>query len=178
MFFTFGPYVLIMKYGATPEIIATLMGICAVLSIFVSPLIGKIIDRAGFKAVMVGDTVILFFVCLVYGFAHHIFPENIAFLVICGIFILDNLVSHASMAASIYVKHLSDTREEMTATLTTGISIDHLISIFIALVGGMVWEYVGVELLFVLAALMAVMNSLIALTIRTTHRGKLGMTES
>lgn len=178
VFITFGPYLLILKYGATPGVIASLLGACAVLSIFTSPLIGKIIDRVGYKVVMVGDTVILFFVCLVYGFAHYLFSMEIAYIVVCGVFILDNLVSHASMAASIYVKHLSDTREEMTATLTTGISIDHLISIFIALVGGMIWEYVGIELLFILAALMAVMNSLIALTIRTTSRGKLGMTES
>ncbi len=167
VFLTFGPYVLILKYGSTPAVIASLMGLCAVLSIFVSPMIGRIIDRAGFKAVMVGDTVILFFVCLIYGFAHRIFPHEIAYIVICSVFVLDSLVSHASMAASVYVKHLSDNREEMTATLTTGISLDHLISIFIALAGGMVWEYLGIELLFVLAAAMAVMNSLIALTIRT-----------
>jgi MFS family permease len=167
VFLTFGPYVLILKYGASPAVIASLLGICAVISIFSSPLIGKLIDHIGYKKIMVGDTVILFFVCLVYGFAHHLFPENIAFYVICGVFILDSLVSHASMAASVYVKDLSDNREEMTATLTTGISLDHVISIFIALVGGFIWEHVGIELLFVLAAVMAVMNSLIALTIKT-----------
>ena len=166
VFITFGPYVLVLKYGASPTVIATLMGICAVLSIFTTPLIGKLIDRIGYKKIMVGDTVILFFVCLVYGFAHHLFPENIAFYVICGIFIIDSLVSHASMAASVYVKDLSDNQEEMTATLTTGISLDHVISIFIALAGGFIWENVGIELLFVLAAVMAVMNSLIALTIK------------
>jgi MFS family permease len=167
VFLTFGPYVLVLKYGATPAVIATLMGICAVLSIFTSPMIGKLIDKIGYKKIMVGDTVILFFVCLVYGFAHHLFQENIAFYVICGVFIIDSLVSHASMAASVYVKDLSDSREEMTATLTTGISLDHAISIFIALAGGFIWEHVGIELLFVLAAAMAVMNSLIALTIKT-----------
>jgi hypothetical protein len=70
------------------------------------------------------------------------------------------------MAASVYVKDLSATREEMTATLTTGISLDHLISIFIALAGGMIWEFLGIELLFVTAAVMAVMNSLVAMMIK------------
>ncbi|MBC8452606.1 MAG: hypothetical protein H8D65_01980 [Spirochaetes bacterium] len=72
------------------------------------------------------------------------------------------------MAASVYVKDLSDNREEMTATLTTGISLDHAISIFIALAGGFIWEHVGIEMLFILAAIMSAMNSLIALTIKTT----------
>ncbi|NQT58254.1 MAG: MFS transporter [Bacteroidetes bacterium] len=174
---TFGPYVLILKYGATPAIIATLMGACAVVSIVTSPLIGKLIDRIGYKKVLVGDTVILFFVCLVYGFAHHLFPEHIAFIVICGVFILDSLVSHASMAASVYVKELSDDREEMTATLTTGISLDHVISILIALAGGFIWEHIGIELLFVLAAVMAMMNSLIALTIKSGKRQNGNMME-
>lgn len=170
VFLTFGPYVLILKYGATPTIIASLLGLCAVLNIVGSPIIGRIIDKAGFKAVMVGDTVILFFICLLYGFAHRIFPFDTAYIVTCCVFVADSLISHASMAASVYVKYLSDTREEMTATLTTGISLDHLISIFIAMAGGMIWEFFGIELLFILAALMAVMNSLIALTIKTSER--------
>jgi MFS family permease len=166
VFLTFGPYVLILHYGASPSVIASLLGATAVLSIVTSPLIGKIIDKAGFKAVMVGDTVILFFVCLVYGFAHRIFQVDTAYLVIIVVFILDGIVSHASMAASIYVKSLSESRDEMTATLTTGISIDHFISIFIALAGGMIWEFFGIELLFVLAALLAAGNSLVALMIK------------
>lgn len=167
VFLTFGPYVLIVVYGASASLIATLMGVCAVLNIFVSPLIGKIIDKAGYKAVMVGDTVILFFVALVYGFSHRLFGHDVAFYVICSVFIIDSVVSNASMAASVYVRALSDDKEEMTATLTTGISIDHLVSIFIALIGGFIWEYLGIELLFTLAALLAVANSLLALRIKS-----------
>ncbi|MCF7933757.1 MAG: MFS transporter [Spirochaetia bacterium] len=166
VFMTFAPYVLILNYGASTSVIAMLMGVCAALNIVVSPLIGKLIDRAGYKAVMVGDTVILFFVCLLYGFAHRLFPISVAYIVVAVVYVIDHLVSNASMAASVYVRHLSDDRDEMTATLTTGISLDHLISIFIALAGGLIWEFLGIELLFILAALLAVMNSLIALTIK------------
>ena len=171
VFLTFGPYVLILNYGASPSVIASLMGFSAVLNIFGSPLIGRIIDKIGYKKVMVGDTLILMVVCLIYGFAHHLFPMNIAYIVIAVVFVLDTLISHASMAASVYVKDLSTTREEMTATLTTGISLDHLISIFIALAGGMIWEFLGIELLFVTAAVMAVMNSLIAMMIKPVQSG-------
>lgn len=166
VFLTFAPYVLILYYGASPSKIASLMGISAVLTIFGSPLIGRIIDKAGYKSVMVGDTVILFFVCLLYGFAHRLFPADTAYLVISIVYVVDRVVSQASIAASVYVKDLSENREEMTATLSTGISLDHLISIFIALAGGAIWEFLGIEMLFILAAMMAVMNSLIALTIK------------
>ena len=171
VFLTFGPYVLILMYGADASVIATLFAVSSALNIFVSPLIGKIIDKAGYKAVMVGDTVILFFVCLVYGFAHHIFSQHAAYIAVITVFILDNLLSNASMAGSVYVKELSSGREEMTATLTTGLSIDHLISIFIALAGGFIWQNLGIELLFILAGVMALANSAVALTVRVVPRG-------
>ena len=41
--------------------------------------IGKIIDRVGYKIVMVSDTLILVIGCFFYGFAHHIFPLCSAF---------------------------------------------------------------------------------------------------
>jgi hypothetical protein len=166
VFLTFGPYVLILYYGASPAVIATLLGVTAMLSILASPLIGRIIDKVGYKAVMVGDTVILFFVCIVYGFAHWVLPQQGAYTAILIVFVLDGIISHASMAASVYVKSISDSKDEMTATLTTGISIDHLVSVFIALSGGIIWELFGIELLFTLAALLAAGNSLVALRVK------------
>ena len=165
IFLTFAPYVLILQYGASTELIASLLGVCSVLNIFFTPVVGKIIDRVGYKAVMVLDTVFLFFVCLAYGFAHRLFPGQAAFHVVCVAFILDSMISNASMAASVYISRISPNREEMTSTLSTGISINHLISVIIALGGGAVWERLGIELLFVLAAVMAVCNSLFALTV-------------
>lgn len=169
VFLTFAPYVLILKYGANASTVATLLGLSAALNIVVSPLIGRIIDRLGFKIVMVGDTVLLFFICMMYGFAHHIFTDmHTAFIAVCITFILDILISNASMAGSVYVRVLSDDRDEMTATLTTGLSLDHLISVGIVLIGGFIWEYVGIELLFCTAAVLALLNSFIASRIRTS----------
>ena len=172
VFLTFGPYLLILKYGVQTEYLAALLGISALINIFFNPVIGRIIDRWGYRAVMIGDTVILFFVCLLYGFAHRLFPEGTALIVVSVVFILDWMISNASMASSIYVNRISNGREEVTATLSTGISINHLISVSIALVGGLIWESMGVELLFVLAALMAVGNTLFAMSIPRVRREK------
>jgi MFS family permease len=170
VFLTFAPYVLILHYGASTELIATLLGVCAVINIFFTPLMGRIIDRVGYKLVMVLDTVFLFFICLIYGFAHRLFPHDVAFYVVCGTFILDWMISNASMATSVYLSRISDDREEMTSTLSTGLSINHLISVGIALGGGVIWEQLGIELLFVLAAIFAVCNSLFALTVPSAKK--------
>ncbi len=166
IFLTFAPYVLILQYGADPSIMSQLYAVCAAFGMLCSPLVGKIIDRVGYKAVMVADTLILIVVCLLYGFSHRLFPAGIAFVVVCGNFVLDSVISIASMASNIYVKRIAANQEEVTATLSTGISVNHVISIFIALMGGWIWKVTGIEVLFALSAFFGLVNSLYAATIR------------
>ncbi len=111
IFLTFAPYVLILVYGATTTTISLLLAICALFGMLLSPAIGRIIDRLGYKVVMVADTLILVAVCLLYGFAHRLFPMHIAFYVVMVNFILDSIISLASMASNVYVMDLSDNRE-------------------------------------------------------------------
>jgi len=115
---------------------------------------------------MVADTLILVIVCFFYGFAHHIFPREIAFIVCCVNYILDSIISLASMAANIYVQDLADNEEEVKATISTGVSINHVITIFIALFGGWIWQTLGIELLFIVSAVLGLCNSAYAATIK------------
>ncbi|MDR1930110.1 MAG: MFS transporter [Treponema sp.] len=167
IFLTFAPYVLILQYGADTSVIALLYVICSGAGFIASPLLGKLIDKAGYKFVMVSDTLILVVVCFFYGFSHRIFSAQTAYLVVCVNFVLDSIISLASMASNVYVKDLASSQEELTATLSTGISVNHLISIAIALLGGWIWERTGIEVLFSLSALLGILNSVYAATIKT-----------
>ena len=167
VFFTFGPYVLILFYGANAAMISLLFAISAVACFFAAPLVGKIIDKVGYKTVMVTDTLILVVVCFFYGFAHHIFPKDIAFIVCCINYVIDAMISLASMASNIYVQDLSDSQDETKATISTGVSINHVITIFIALFGGWIWQTLGIETLFILSAILGLCNSAYAATIKT-----------
>ncbi|MCL2214048.1 MAG: MFS transporter [Treponema sp.] len=169
IFLTFGPYVLVREYGTDPSIMAMLMAICAVFVMVCSPLIGKLIDKVGYKAVMVTDTLILIVVCLMYGFAHRLFAPGIAFIVVCCNFILDQIISIASMANNVYVQRISSNREEITATLSTGISVNHIFSVFIALIGGWIWEAAGIETLFSISAVLGLVSSIYAATIKKSE---------
>ena len=166
VFMTFGPYVLILFYGANTAMISTLYAVSAIACFFASPIVGRIIDRVGYKTVMVADTLILVIVCFFYGFAHHIFPMNVAFIVCCVNYVLDAIISLASMASNVYVKELSDNPEEMKATISTGVSINHVITIFIALFGGWIWEALGIETLFIASAVLGLCNSAYAASIK------------
>ena len=163
---TFGPYVLILFYGANAATISLLFAVSAVACFFASPLVGRIIDKLGYKIVMVADTLILVVVCFFYGFAHHLFPREVAFYVCCINYILDAVISLASMASNVYVQDLADNSQEVKATISTGVSINHVITIFIALFGGWIWEKLGIEMLFIASAILGLCNSAYAATIK------------
>ena len=167
VFFTFGPYVLILFYGADAGTISLLFAISAIACFTLAPLVGKIIDRIGYKTVMIADTLILVIVCFFYGFAHHLFSMEVAFIVCCINYILDSVISLASMASNVYVQDISDSKDEMRATISTGISVNHLITIFIALLGGWIWNILGIETLFIISAVLGLCNSAYAATIKT-----------
>jgi MFS family permease len=172
IFITFAPYVLILEYGADTSIISMLLAICAVFGFVLSPLMGRLIDKLGYKVIMVADTLILILVCLLYGFAHWIFPARIAFIVVCANYVLDSIISLASMASNVNVQDIASSQEEITATLSTGVSVNHVISIFIALMGGWLWKIAGIEVLFTMSAILGVINSLYAATIKKPDQGR------
>jgi len=167
VFFTFGPYVLILFYGANAAMISLLFAVSAVACFFAAPTVGRIIDKVGYKVVMVSDTLILVIVCFFYGFAHHLFSMEVAFVVCCINYVLDAVISLASMAANVYVQDLADSADETKATISTGVSINHVITIFIALFGGWIWQTLGIETLFIASAILGLCNSAYAATIKT-----------
>ncbi len=170
VFFTFGPYVLILFYKADAAMISLLFAISAVTCFFASPVVGRIIDRIGYKIVMITDTIILVAVCFAYGFAHRFFSHDVAFVICCCAYVLDAVISLASMASNVYVQDLADNQEEVKATISTGVSINHVITVFIALFGGWIWQTLGMELLFVISAVLGLCNSAYAATIKTKRK--------
>jgi MFS family permease len=143
-----------------------LYAVTSCVGMICGPLIGRLIDRVGYKAVMVGDSFLIILVCLLYSSAHLLFPMGTAFIVVCITYVLDSMVSMGRMAASVYVRRIASDKEEVSATLSTGISVDHVISITMALAGGWIWRLTGFEVLFVVSAGIGLAKSLYTLTIK------------
>jgi hypothetical protein len=55
VFLTFAPYVLILTYGASTALMSSLYGLGSLVSIFLSPTVGRLMDRIGYTAVVVAD---------------------------------------------------------------------------------------------------------------------------
>ena len=165
IFVTFAPYVLVTQYNARAELVAALYGIWTLSNIFINPFVGRLVDRFGYKKIIVVDALLLIVLCFLYGFAHRIFPFGTAFGIICMVFVLDAILFAVGLARAMYAKTLSSNQEEITSSISTGLSINHLISIIIAVVGGYLWQQFGIEVLFSVAGFFSLCSFFYSLTL-------------
>ncbi|MFA5857871.1 MAG: MFS transporter [Elusimicrobiota bacterium] len=167
LFMTFAPWVLITVYMQPTQAIATLLTIGGIIGIVFKPLLGRWIDKYGERVILSIETVMTVFVCVFYGFAGKMFSHGVALAIISGCYIIDQLLMSVSMARATYLKKVALSPQDVTATLSAGTSIDHVFSISVALLGGIVWTRFGYEYIFLSGAVLALVNLVFTLKIRT-----------
>jgi MFS family permease len=144
----------------------------AIIGVAFQRVAGYLIDRFGERRVMIGDGIALSVVCIGYGYAFDWFGTASAALpVASACYVADNLLFALGNARVAYLSRLTQTPEEITSTLSMGVSINHIASMTIPAVAGTIWVYFGYERLFAVAALLALVNA--ALALRVPRRGAL-----
>ena len=167
VFLTFAPWVLIKIYHQPATVIATLLFAASCFGIFFKPWLGKMIDRVGERRILMGEALSLILVCLGYGFAGHLGLKNYAIWLVFFCFILDQLLFAVNMARTIYLHKRLVFQSDLTPTLSMGTSLDHVVSMTVPILGGLLWEILGYESIFLAAALVACINFLVARSIKT-----------
>jgi predicted MFS family arabinose efflux permease len=167
IFLTFAPWVLVTVFKQKTQVLATLLAVGGVIGIFFKPMLGKAIDKLGERVILTSEAVMLVFVCIGYGFAREIFTETAAMFIAFTCYILDQLLMSVGMARATYLQKIAVKPEDVTQTLTMGVSIDHIFSIGIAVSGGFIWLKLGYQYVFLLGAIIAVINFFSALRIKT-----------
>jgi MFS family permease len=170
LFITFAPWVLVSVLGQSTAIMATLFTIGGVIGILFQPLLGWAIDKFGERIVLASEAVVLVFVCLGYGFATFIFPEDTAFLVVCGCFLIDQMIFSVGMARSTYMKKIALQSDHIQPALTAAVTIDHVFSITAALVGGIIWSKFGFQYVFLFGMVIAIINFFVALRVQVPQK--------
>ncbi len=158
IFLTFAPWVLIKIFDQKTEMVATLLTVGGIAGIFFNPLLGKAIDRLGERRILMAEAALLIIVCAGYGFSKSLFSETMALYVAFACFVADQLLMSVGMARATYLKKIAVKPEDVPQTLTMGVSIDHIFSISIALVGGVIWDAVGYQYVFLIGAVIALVN--------------------
>lgn len=166
IFITFAPWVIVTIFNKPTQTIATLIVIGGVIGILFQPILGKAIDHLGERFVLAAEAVVFVFVCFGYGFSKSLLPENTAFLITCGCFLVDQVLMSVSMARSTYIKKIAIQESDIQPALSASITIDHFFSIGIALLGGVIWNRFGFQYVFLLGVAIAITNFFMTMKIR------------
>ena len=165
IFITFGPWVLIKVFGQGVATFAILSFLIAGLGIVFKPFIGHLIDHVGERFVLAGEAVCLIFICLGYAFTQGLLANlglgRITLYVICFLFVLDQMLASVSMARATYLKKIALNAEDVSPTLSMGITLDHMVSMFVPFLGGFVWTVMGYQYVFLGGAAIATLNLLL-----------------
>lgn len=170
LFITFAPWVLVTVFRQPTQTIATLMTIGGVIGILFQPFLGWAIDRLGERVILAAEAVLLAFVCFGYGFAKSLLPEGAAFLVTCACYLLDMMLMSVGIARSTYIKKIALDPADVQPALTAAVTIDHVFSISIALLSGVIWNAFGYQYVFLMGVFIAFLNFLAALQVRVMKK--------
>ena len=166
IFLTFAPWVLVTVFKQKTHVVAALLMTGGVIGIFFKPLLGHAIDRFGERFILTAEAVILIFVCFGYGFANDLFSGTVAMYIAFICYVIDQLLMSVGMARATYLQKIAVRPEDVNQTLTMGVTIDHVFSITVALLGGFIWVKLGYQHVFLLGMFIAVLNTFSALRIR------------
>jgi len=164
----YGTWVLVDVLMKKADTIAMLSMIAGFISIFFLNKLGNWMDQFGIKRMLYLDAltfigVYLGFGFVVWGITTKIIPSHsLGLWMIYILFILDKLSFRMGMIKAVYLRSIAWSEEEITSTLSLGLSLDHVVSILAAFAGGYVWSQWGSQWVFFLAALFSLGNLFVA----------------
>ncbi len=142
--YVFGSWVIVDLLLKRADTMSLLLITASFISIFFMRAIGRWIDRYGIKRMMYVDALTFIFVYVIYGFVVWGISSKALpgvgwpVLMVYALFVMDRLSMQIGVVKSVYLKSIAITKEEITATLSTGTSLDHMVSILAAQLSGLV----------------------------------------
>jgi MFS family permease len=159
VFSAFNIMVLVYNYGLSAMQISFLMLASGLVNFLFARRLGHILDVSGERITLTVAYIGLALCFVGYALAHNVW--FLGFLVICI-----NLIATLSMGISTYVNRIAPP-EELTATLSTGVSVNHLTSVGLSLLAGALLPVVGYQVLCWAVVVIVSLSVPFALQIRT-----------
>jgi predicted MFS family arabinose efflux permease len=143
LFITFGPWMLVDLFGQSVGTMTMLFLVISMVGIGAQPLAGRLTDRYGPRAVLGGEALATILVCLLYAFAPELLPKGTALVVVAACYVIDQSLNAVTNTRAVYVKRIATGPEDVSPTLSLGISIDHAVSMFLPMLGSLAWRGSG-----------------------------------
>lgn len=171
----YGPWVLIELLNKKVDTLSILSIIGSLIGIFFIPALGRWIDRFGVKKLLYADALSFIGVYILYGIlsalfkASHIPVTGLPVLMAYILFIVDKMSNQMGMIRTLYLKSILVKPSDFTPTLSLGLSLDHVVSITCAILAGIIWDKIGPQYIFFIAAAMSLVNLYVATKVEITE---------
>lgn len=155
---TFGTLYLVDQFKLPVWQISALLVVSSVVNLAASPLLGALVDRLGERKTLSGSYVALVLCCGAFA----VFEQP---LLLMGLFVLMRMLVLLGMGLNTYVNRVAP-RQELDPTLSAGISINHITSVGMPIVAGLMLPLVGYQGVFAGTALLILLSIPFTLAIR------------
>jgi predicted MFS family arabinose efflux permease len=138
----FGGFLLVKLHGAQLAEILVLSAVIQGIGYFAAPRIGKLIDRLGERKILVFYYVMVTVMFLGYAFIRSKY-------VLYGIYVLDNATFVFNTGLTTYVNKIAP-KSEHRPTLSMGVAANHVASVAMPFLGGILWTTLGYQWAFLI----------------------------
>lgn len=166
--FVFSAWVIVDLLLKGADIISLLTIIGSFLGIFFLRLVGKLMDKLGIRFMLFTEGVLFILLYTAFGFVVWYISENAvsgagwSVLLVYALFVLDRLTMQLAMIKSVYLRSVAYDKSEITSVLSTGTSLDHIVTILAAQLSGFIWTQFGPQYVFFAAAFLSLGNLFVA----------------
>ena len=138
----FGGFLLVKIYGAGLLDIIVLAAMIQTIGYFTSARVGKLIDRVGERKVLVFYYVLVTVLFVGYAFLRGRY-------VLYAVYVLDNATFVFNTGLTTYVNKIAP-RAEHRPTLSMGVAANHIASVAMPFLGGILWTILGYQWAFLI----------------------------
>ena len=177
--YVYGPWVLIELLGFGADTMALLAIAGAAIGIFFIPAVGRWIDRYGTARIMTVEAGCFFVIYIAYGVLSaglnngFFLAAGITVIIAFGLNMIDRMTMQFSLVRAVYMRQIALSDDDVTPTLSLGLSLDHTLSILSAILCGWLWRELGPQSVFVFAALLSIANMAVARYLHKKEKSKI-----
>lgn len=158
IFMVFSVFLLVQKYHFSVAYISTLFVVNNIITYFLSPVVGRAINRYGERTMLTVEYTGLFLVFMGYALV-----ENQYFAT--GMYLADNLFFSFVIAINSFFRKQADPKD-IAPSMSVGFTINHLTAVILPVVGGFLWT-INWRIPFFASAVLALISLLFAQMVKT-----------
>ncbi len=131
IFVAFAVFLLVERFGLSVRAVTALFIVNNVVNMFLSPMIGRSINRFGERAVLRLEYASLVLIFISYAFVDSVVAAGI-------LYVLDHIFFNFAMAIRTYFQKIA-AQEDIAPSMAVGFTINHIAAVIIPVLGGALW---------------------------------------